>query len=43
MAKSTRYYGTGRRKSSVARVYVTPGSGKVTILIKLRNRKLILS
>ena len=31
MAKSTRYYGTGRRKSSVARVYVTPGSGKVTI------------
>ena len=31
MAKSTRYYGTGRRKSSVARVYVTPGSGKITI------------
>ena len=25
------YYGTGRRKSSVARVYLTPGSGKVTI------------
>ena len=31
MAKSTRYYGTGRRKSSVARVYVTPGTGKITI------------
>ena len=31
MAKSARFYGTGRRKSSVARVYVTPGSGKVTI------------
>ena len=31
MAKSTRFYGTGRRKSSVARVYVTPGSGKITI------------
>ncbi|MCR5543127.1 MAG: 30S ribosomal protein S9 [Eubacterium sp.] len=31
MAKSTRYYGTGRRKSSVARVYVTPGSGKITV------------
>ena len=31
MAKSTRYYGTGRRKRSVARVYVTPGSGKITI------------
>ena len=25
------YIGTGRRKSSVARVYITPGSGKVTI------------
>ena len=26
-----RYYGTGRRKSSVARVYLMPGSGKITI------------
>ncbi|GAK01099.1 SSU ribosomal protein S9p [Geomicrobium sp. JCM 19055] len=25
------YYGTGRRKNSTARVFVTPGSGKVTI------------
>jgi small subunit ribosomal protein S9 len=25
------YYGTGRRKSSVARVYLTPGKGKITI------------
>ena len=25
------YYGTGRRKSSVARVYLVPGTGKVTI------------
>ncbi len=25
------YYGTGRRKTSVARVYLTPGSGKITI------------
>jgi len=25
------YYGTGRRKSSVARVYLVPGSGKITI------------
>ena len=32
MAKNTvRYYGTGRRKSSVARVYMTPGTGKITI------------
>lgn len=26
-----KYYGTGRRKSSVARVYIKPGSGKITI------------
>lgn len=26
-----KYYGTGRRKSSVARVYVVPGTGKITI------------
>ena len=26
-----RYYGTGRRKSSVARVYLVPGTGKITI------------
>ena len=34
MAKAkakARYYGTGRRKSSVARVYLVPGTGKVTI------------
>ena len=24
-------YGTGRRKKSIARVYVTPGTGKITI------------
>ncbi len=27
----TKYYGTGRRKSSTARVYVTAGSGKITV------------
>ncbi len=26
-----RYYGTGRRKKSVARVYLFPGDGKITI------------
>ena len=32
MAKNTtKYYGTGRRKSSVARVYLVPGTGKITI------------
>ena len=28
---NTKFYGTGRRKKSIARVYVTPGTGKVTI------------
>lgn len=28
---SEKYYGTGRRKTSVARVYLVPGTGKVTI------------
>ena len=26
-----KFYGTGRRKSSIARVYVTPGTGNITI------------
>jgi small subunit ribosomal protein S9 len=26
-----RYYGTGRRKSSIARVYLVPGTGKIVI------------
>ena len=28
---TTKYYGTGRRKSSVARGYLVPGTGKITI------------
>ena len=28
---NTKYYGTGRRKSSVAIVYLVPGTGKITI------------
>ena len=28
---TTKFYGTGRRKSSIARVYLVPGTGKVTI------------
>ena len=31
MAKTTKFYGTGRRKSSIARVYITPGTGKIVI------------
>jgi small subunit ribosomal protein S9 len=28
---ASQYYGTGRRKSAIARVYATTGSGKITI------------
>ena len=33
MAKKTseKYYGTGRRKKAIARVYVVPGKGNITI------------
>ena len=31
MANAAKYYGTGRRKSSIARVYLVPGNGNVTI------------
>ena len=31
MAKAARYYGTGRRKKSIARVYLVPGNGEITI------------
>jgi small subunit ribosomal protein S9 len=29
--KNAVYYGTGRRKASIARVYVKPGKGKITV------------
>ena len=28
---NVKYYGTGRRKKSIARVYLVPGTGKITI------------
>lgn len=31
MAEITQYYGTGRRKTSIARVFLRPGSGKFTV------------
>ena len=34
MAESTRYYQTGKRKSAIARVWLMPGSGNLTV-----NRK----
>ena len=31
MAEKEMFYGTGRRKKSIARVYLTPGSGQITV------------
>ncbi len=31
MAELTQYYGTGRRKTSIARVFLRPGRGKFTV------------
>ena len=31
MAKAAKCYGTGRRKKSIARVYLVPGKGNITI------------
>lgn len=31
MAELVQYYGTGRRKASVARVFLRPGTGKITV------------
>lgn len=31
MANEKKYYGTGRRKSSIARVYLTAGKGKIIV------------
>ena len=31
MAKATSYYGTGRRKKSIARVYLTSGKWEITV------------
>lgn len=31
MANAAKYYGTGRRKKSIARVYLVPGNGNVTV------------
>jgi small subunit ribosomal protein S9 len=36
MAEKQQYYGTGRRKSSTARVFLRPGKGE----IKINNRRL---
>ena len=39
MAKSNKivYMGTGRRKSSIARVRLVEGTGKITIILKINQ------
>lgn len=32
------YYGTGRRKTSIARVYLRPGKGEVKLVVNKRTR-----
>ena len=39
---STKYYGTGRRKKSIARVYLVPGTGKITITREISMSTLVL-
>lgn len=34
MSETEQYYGTGRRKTSTARVFLTPGSGNITVNAK---------
>ena len=39
---AARYYGTGRRKSSLARVYLVTGTGKITINKRYIDEYLVL-
>ena len=39
---AAQYYGTGRRKSAIARVYATSGTGKITINRKLSKTILVV-
>ncbi|MCP4154756.1 MAG: 30S ribosomal protein S9, partial [bacterium] len=32
------YYGTGRRKTSIARVYLRPGKGEFKLVVNKRKR-----
>lgn len=32
------YYGTGRRKTSIARVYLRPGKGEIKLIVNKRKR-----
>lgn len=35
------YYGTGRRKTSVARVYLRPGKGEITLYVNKKQRPFV--
>ena len=39
---ANKYYGTGRRKKSIARVYLVPGTGKITINKRYSSMSLLL-
>ena len=34
---ANKFYGTGRRKKSIARVYLVPGTGKITLKVVVRQ------
>ena len=40
MAELVQYYGTGRRKSAIARVYLRPGSGEIGANPRARSARL---
>ena len=42
MAKSAKFYGTGRRKKSIARVYLAPGKGDIDDYFGLETLKVIV-
>ena len=39
---STKYYGTGRRKKSIARVYLVPGTGRSQSIREISMSILVL-
>ncbi len=39
---NAKFYGTGRRKKSIARVYLVPGTGNITKLIFIKTRSIII-
>ena len=38
---AVKYYGTGRRKKSIARVYLVPGTGNITVNKEISTATLV--